>query len=60
MTEPLPLARPEVSEADAAAVTAALASGRLSFGDRLPAFEAAMAAACSRAWAGALAISSSV
>jgi perosamine synthetase len=46
MTDPLPLARPEIDDADRAAVAAALASGTLSLGERLVDFERAMARTC--------------
>jgi perosamine synthetase len=56
MTEPLPLARPEISAADVEAVAAALLSGRLSLGPRLAAFEDAMSRTCGVA--GAVGVSS--
>ena len=56
MTEPLPLARPEIDDADRAAVAAVLASGTLSLGGRLVEFERQMAQTCGVA--GAVGVSS--
>ncbi len=45
MSGPIPLARPDVGEAELAAVADVLASGQLTMGPQVAAFEAALARA---------------
>lgn len=46
MTKPIPLARPNITQAEIDAVTAVLRTAHLSLGPKLPAFEAAFADYC--------------